>query len=150
MSAAESAPAVSRPEGGWEDGDAVFLVSGGDAIVWQRTGGRWCRPQVPHVLRYRDDDIDGWLGKKIVYVHAPRELEPVMEPLPETPCAILATVRGAQMHLVGPGEDNEWRDDLGRCWWPNVHEITAWEPLLSRAEWEAEQDGDTVRGGRHG
>lgn len=145
MSAAESAPAVSRPEGGWRDGDQIAVVlDGGRLESFTLDDGQWRSVSKSHPYRV----IRRWMDEgQVVYVHAPREPEPVMEPLPSTPCAIRATVRGVKgVLLVGPDDDDEWVDLEGT--WNDLSEITAWEPLLSRAEWEAEQDGDTVRGGR--
>ena len=147
MTAAESAPAASRPEGGWREDDLI-LVGGGLAVEsWRRGDARW---RSEHDRTAEDHHVDHWIGEGVVaYVHAPRESEPVMEPLPTEPCAIRATARGVEGSLlVGPDDEGDWVDL--EATWQHPSEVTAWERLLSRAEWEAEQDGDTVRGGRHG
>lgn len=149
MSAAESAPAVSRPEGGWKEGDAAVEVRDGNVVPWQReaptdTPSLWRRVDMAlFPTRISDDDMDRLLDLgRVVYVHAPREPEPVMEPLPTEACAIRATVRGEEgVVLVGPDCEDGWVNLEGS--WDNPAEITAWEPLLSRAEW-AERDGDTA------
>ena len=151
MSAAESAPAVSRPEGGWLDGDVVVTIDPHGVRLLTRIdvgeGSRWAFNGSASPARVTDETIHAWITRGlVVYVHAPREPEPVMEPLPtEAESVIMAVVEGMEGARPLIWVDPMW---VGPGISVGSKRIAAWERLRTRAEWEAEQDGDTARGGR--
>lgn len=132
MTAAKSAPAVSRPEGG-----AIRVTVNVDSDELREWAGRHAdagRSGVAEVLFRAARDIEAGTYP----TDPPREPEPVMEPLPDNADIDAAIEAGAEA--------------MGPLYWPEPHEfvqeyaerqaravIAAALPHLHRAE----QDGDT-------